>query len=110
MDNVGPVSVTPAQVAHLVSRGVKTGEIIRLLVATGTWSDSGAAEISRRSRNSLTTRSRLPYGQTFSGRPARRPSAPFRRLTPGVQGPEFSGDSDALTIFATPAAPDQGRH
>ena len=45
MDNAGPVSVTPTQVANLVSSGVKTDEIIRLLVATGTWSDSGAVEI-----------------------------------------------------------------
>ena len=45
MDNVGPVSVTPAQVADFLSRGVNTDEIIRLLVATGTWSESGAAEI-----------------------------------------------------------------
>lgn len=45
MDNAGLVSVTPTQVANLVSSGVKTDEIIRLLVATGTWSDSGAAEI-----------------------------------------------------------------
>ena len=46
MDDAGPVSVTPTQVANLVSSGVvKTDEIIRLLVATGTWSDSGAAEI-----------------------------------------------------------------
>ena len=40
-----PVTVTPAQVAELVGRGVEAGEIVRLLVATGTWSESGAAEI-----------------------------------------------------------------
>ena len=29
MDNAGPVSVTPTQMANLVSSGVKTDEIIR---------------------------------------------------------------------------------
>ena len=43
--DASPVSVTPTQVANLVSLGVKTGEIIRLLVALETWSASGAAEI-----------------------------------------------------------------
>ena len=38
MDNAGRVSVTPTQVANLRFRGVQTDEIIRLLVATGTWS------------------------------------------------------------------------
>jgi hypothetical protein len=40
-----PVSVTPTQVAGLLSRGVDAEEIARLLVATGAWSDAGAEEI-----------------------------------------------------------------
>jgi hypothetical protein len=40
-----PVSVTPAQVAELLSKGVGAQEIVRLLVATGAWSDAGAEEI-----------------------------------------------------------------
>lgn len=39
------LSVSPNQVAELLERGVGTEEIARLLVATGTWSDAGAAEI-----------------------------------------------------------------
>jgi hypothetical protein len=40
-----PVSLTPAQVAELLSRGVEAHEIVRLLVATGTWSDAGPEEL-----------------------------------------------------------------
>ena len=39
------LSVSPDQVAELLEQGVGTDEIARLLVATGTWSDAGAAEI-----------------------------------------------------------------
>ena len=39
------LSVSPDQVAELLERGVGTDEIARLLVATGIWSDAGAAEI-----------------------------------------------------------------
>jgi hypothetical protein len=40
-----PVSITPEQVARLVDRGVGTDDIVRLLVSTGSWSETGAAEI-----------------------------------------------------------------
>jgi len=40
-----PVSMTPEHVAMLVDRGVRTEDIVRLLVATGTWSEAGATEI-----------------------------------------------------------------
>jgi hypothetical protein len=40
-----PVSMTPEQVEKLVDRGVSTEDIVRLLVATGTWSEAGATEI-----------------------------------------------------------------
>ena len=40
-----PVSLTPELVASLVDRGVAGDDIVRLLVATGTWSEAGAAEI-----------------------------------------------------------------
>jgi len=40
-----PVSMTPEQVAMLVDRGVRTEDVVRLLVATGTWSEAGATEI-----------------------------------------------------------------
>ena len=43
--DAGPVSVTPEQVAKLVDRGVGAEDIIRLLVATGTWTEAGATEI-----------------------------------------------------------------
>jgi len=41
----GPVSVTPEQVARLVDRGADGEEIVRLLVATGTWTEPGARAI-----------------------------------------------------------------
>jgi len=53
--DASPVSVTPTQVANLVSLGVKTGEIIRLLVALEHGPPLGLRRSSRRSRNSLTT-------------------------------------------------------
>ena len=37
--------MTPEQVAELVGRGVGTDDIVRLLVATGAWSEAGATEI-----------------------------------------------------------------
>jgi hypothetical protein len=40
-----PVSRTPAQVTDLLDHGVLADQIVRLLVATGPWSDSAAAEI-----------------------------------------------------------------
>ena len=40
-----PLSLTPELVANLAERGVGGEDIIRLLVATGTWSEAGAAEI-----------------------------------------------------------------
>ena len=43
--DAGPVSITPEQVARLVERGVGTDDIVRLLVSTGSWSETGAAEI-----------------------------------------------------------------
>jgi hypothetical protein len=39
------VSMTPERVAELVDRGVGGDDIVRLLVATGTWSEAGAMEI-----------------------------------------------------------------
>ena len=39
------VSMTPEQVARLVDRGVAADDVVRLLVATGSWSEAGAAEI-----------------------------------------------------------------
>jgi hypothetical protein len=39
------VSLTPEQLTMLVDRGVDTEDIVRLLVATGTWSEAGATEI-----------------------------------------------------------------
>ena len=39
------LSVSPDQVAGMLERGVGTEKITELLVATGTWSDAGAAEI-----------------------------------------------------------------
>jgi hypothetical protein len=44
-DGAVPFSVTPAQVEELCSRGAAPDEIVRLLVATGAWSEAGAAEI-----------------------------------------------------------------
>ena len=40
-----PVSVTPAQVADFLRQGVEPDSVMRLLVATGAWSESGAKEI-----------------------------------------------------------------
>ena len=37
--------MTPGQVQHLLDSGIEAGDVVRLLVATGTWSESGAAEI-----------------------------------------------------------------
>ena len=42
-----PESLNPEQVGRLVDRGVSAEDIIRLLVATGTWSEAGAAETLR---------------------------------------------------------------
>jgi hypothetical protein len=42
---MGPVSVTPEQVGELLDRGVDAVEVVRLLVATGIWSEAGAVEI-----------------------------------------------------------------
>lgn len=39
------LSMTPEQVAMLVGRGVGSDDIVRLLVATGAWSEAGATEI-----------------------------------------------------------------
>jgi len=39
------LSMTPELVATLVGRGVGTDEVVRLLVATGAWSEAGATEI-----------------------------------------------------------------
>ncbi len=39
------IAVTPGFVAELLSRGVDEDDVVRLLVATGAWSESGAAEI-----------------------------------------------------------------
>ena len=43
--DAGPVSVTPAQVARLLHRGLDAEDIVRLLVATGSWTEAGATEI-----------------------------------------------------------------
>ena len=37
--------MTPGQVQHLLDSGIEAGDVVRLLVATGAWSESGAAEI-----------------------------------------------------------------
>ena len=37
--------MTPSQVQHLLDSGIERGDVVRLLVATGAWSESGAAEI-----------------------------------------------------------------
>ncbi len=39
------VVVTPTRVEELLARGMDADEVVRLLVATGAWSESGAAEI-----------------------------------------------------------------
>ena len=44
-DDAVPMPLTPAQVQDLCGRGVAPDRIVRLLVATGTWSEAGAAEI-----------------------------------------------------------------
>jgi hypothetical protein len=43
--DVNSVSTTPERVAELVDRGVGGDDIVRSLVATGTWSEAGAMEI-----------------------------------------------------------------
>ena len=40
-----PVAVTPEHVAKLVDRGVRAEDIVRVLVATGSWTEAGATEI-----------------------------------------------------------------
>ena len=83
MDNAGPVSATPTQVANLVSSGVvKTDEIIRLLVATGTWSDSGAAEIVSTIAQQPDDTNPPPNGLTFSGRGRTTTLHPFSPTDP----------------------------
>ncbi len=37
--------MTPSQAQHLLDSGIESGDVVRLLVATGAWSESGAAEI-----------------------------------------------------------------
>ena len=37
--------MTPNQVQHLLDSGIETGDVVRLLVATGAWTETGAAEI-----------------------------------------------------------------
>jgi hypothetical protein len=44
-DGPVPVPLMPAEVENLCSRGVAPDKIVRLLVATGAWSEAGAAEI-----------------------------------------------------------------
>jgi len=39
------VQMTPSQVQHLLDSGIGVGDVVRLLVATGAWTDTGAAEI-----------------------------------------------------------------
>lgn len=58
-----PVSLTPEAVANLVDRGVSGEDIIRLLVATGTWSEAGAAEIVA----TIVQRSAGPAAQRWPG-------------------------------------------
>jgi hypothetical protein len=64
-----PVSLTPAQVAELLERGVSTEEIARLLVATGTWTGAGAAEIVSMFAHPMTRRDRsqLPVDLGWPG-------------------------------------------
>ena len=37
--------MTPNQVQHLLDSGIEVGDVARLLVATGAWTETGAAEI-----------------------------------------------------------------
>ncbi len=39
------VQMTPNQVQHLLDSGIEAGNVVRLLVATGAWTETGAAEI-----------------------------------------------------------------
>ena len=39
------VQMTPSRVQDLLDAGVEAGDVVRLLVATGAWSESGAVEI-----------------------------------------------------------------
>jgi hypothetical protein len=79
--DAGPVSISPEQVATLVDRGVGVEYIIRLLVATGTWTEA-RGDRDRRDVGASLARVRLPnVGIRMVGTARGRRSAAFRRLS-----------------------------
>ena len=65
--------MTPEQVAMLVDRGVNAEDIVRLLVATGTWSEAGATEIVSTLAPPAATEGPTPADASWPGPPEDAP-------------------------------------
>ena len=61
------VQMTPNQVQHLLDSGIETGDVVRLLVATGAWTETGAAEIVATLRGSGPARSSVAENLGWPG-------------------------------------------
>ena len=72
-----PASLTAEQVAKLVDRGVDAEDIVRLLVATGSWTEAGATEI-------VSTLAQVPTATGIDSMSAAEPGwpGPFEEVPP----------------------------
>lgn len=72
--------MTPNQVQHLLDSGIEAGDVARLLVATGAWTETGAAEIVATLTGSEPARSSLGREPGLAGAD-RRSTASLRTLS-----------------------------